>query len=139
MKCVDYGAFGHVANICPQNVYEPEQINYMNANQPRQRFDPYANTYNLRWRSHPNFSWRNNQAPIENIVPNPLSNSDQPRKSTLEETLNTFIEFSLDNHKRHNQRLDSLEASMKKVEVQVGQIAEQLQGHQKGKLPSQPE
>ena len=27
---------------------------------------------------------------------------------------------------------------MKRVEVQVGQIIEQLQGHQKGKLPSQP-
>ena len=27
---------------------------------------------------------------------------------------------------------------MKRVKVQVGQIAEQLQGHQKGKLPNQP-
>ena len=49
---------------------------------------------------------------------------DQLRKSTLEETLNTFIEFSIDNHKRQDQRLDSLEAFMKRVEVQVGQIVE---------------
>ena len=28
---------------------------------------------------------------------------------------------------------------MKRVEAQLGQIAKQLQGHQKGKLPSQPE
>ena len=28
---------------------------------------------------------------------------------------------------------------MKRVEVQVGQIVEKLQGHEKGKLPSQPE
>ena len=78
---------------------------------------------------------------MQNAMPNPMNNNvfDQPKKSTLEEILNMFIKFSLDNHKRHDQRLDSLEASKKKVEVQVGQIAEQLQGHQKGKLPSKLE
>ena len=74
---------------------------------------------------------------------NPMSNnvepSNQPKKPTLEEALNTFIQFSMDNHERHDKRLDSLEASIKRVEVQVGQIAEQLQGHQKVKLPSQLE
>ena len=63
--------------------------------------------------------------------------SDQPRYSTLEETLNMFIQFITNNYERHDKRLDSLEASMKKVEVQVGQIAKQLQGHQKGKHPRQ--
>ena len=111
----------------------------MNTNQPRPRFNPYANTYNLGWRSHPNFLWRNNQAPIQNAIPNPMCNNDQSRKSTLEEILNTFILFSMDNHERHNKRLDSLEISMKRVKTQVGQIAVQLQGHQKGKLPSQLE
>ena len=111
----------------------------MNANQPKPHFDPYANTYNPRWRSHPNFLWRtNNQAPIQNTMSNSMCNNDQHRKSTLEETMNTFIEFTMDNHKRHDQRLDSLEASIKRVEVQVGQIVDQLQGNQKGKLPSQP-
>ena len=112
--------------MCTQNLYEPEQVNFMNASQPRLRFDPYANTYNPEWMSHPNFSWRNNQAPIQNTMPKPMSNNDQPRKPTLEETLNTFIQFSMDNHKRHDKRLDSLEASMKIVEAQVGQIAKQL-------------
>ena len=137
------GAFGHGANTCPHNVYEPEQVNFMNVNQPRQCFDLYSNTYNPRWRSHPNFSWRNNQAPIQNTMPNPMSNnvepSNQPRKSTLEETLNTFIQSSMENHERHDKRLDLLEASMKRAEVQVGQIAEQIKEQQKGKLPSEPE
>ena len=101
--CGICGIFGHRANMCPQSVYEPDQINYMNVNQPRLHFDPYANTYNPIWRSHPNFSWRtNNQVPIQNIMPNSMSNNDQSRKSTLEETLNTSIEFSMDNHKRHD-------------------------------------
>ena len=72
-------------------------------------------------------------------MPNPMSNTEQPKKPTLEEILNMFIHFSMDNHERHDKRLDSLEASMKRVKAQVGQITEQLQGHQKGKLPSQPE
>ena len=72
-------------------------------------------------------------------MPNSKSNNDQPRKPNLQETLNTFIQFSMDNHERHNKMLDSLEASMKRVEAQVGQKVEQLQGREKGKLPSQPE
>ena len=103
--------------MCPQNLYEPKQVNFMNTNQLRPHFDPYANTNNLGRRSHPNFSWRNNQASVENNMPYPMSNNEQPKKSTLEETLNTFIQFSMDNHERHDKRLDSLEASMKRVEA----------------------
>ena len=65
--------------------------------------------------------------------------SNQPKKPTLEETLNMFIQFSVDNHERHDKRLDSLEASTMRAEVQVGQIVEQVKEHQKGKLPSQLE
>ncbi|MED6124266.1 hypothetical protein PIB30_057325 [Stylosanthes scabra] len=36
-----------------------EQVNYV-GNQPRN--DPYSNTYNQGWRSHPNFSWGGNQS-----------------------------------------------------------------------------
>ena len=50
---------------------------------------------------------------------NLMNNNEQPRKPTLEETLNTFIQFSMDNHERHDKRLDSLEASMKRFEAQV--------------------
>ena len=64
-------------------------------------------------------------------MPNPMSNNVEP-STTLEETLNTFIQFSMDNHERHDKRLDSLEASMKRFEVQVGQIVEQLKEHKKG-------
>ena len=49
-------------------------------------------------------------------MPNSMSNnvgpSNQPRNLTLEETLNTFIQFSMDNHERHDKRLDSLEAGL---------------------------
>ena len=61
---------------------------------------------------------------MPNLISNNVGQSNQPKNSTLEETLNKFIEFRLDNHKRHDQRLDSLEVSMKRVKVQVDQIAE---------------
>ena len=78
---------------------------------------------------------------MQNARPNQILNNmgppNQPRKLTLEESLSTFIQFSKDNHERHNQKLDSLEASMKGVEVQVAQLTKHLQGHKK--LPSQLE
>ena len=35
-----------------------EQVDYL-SNQGRSQNNPYSNTYNLGWRSHPNFSWSN--------------------------------------------------------------------------------
>jgi hypothetical protein len=37
-----------------------EQVNTFNNNFKSQN-NLYSNTYNLGWRNHPNFSWRNNQ------------------------------------------------------------------------------
>ncbi|XP_015944818.1 uncharacterized protein LOC107469948 [Arachis duranensis] len=39
---------------------EWEQANYV-GNSPRQNHDPYSKTYNLGWKNHPNFGWRNQQ------------------------------------------------------------------------------
>ncbi|XP_050222644.1 uncharacterized protein LOC126672732 [Mercurialis annua] len=36
-----------------------EQVNYMGSQM--QASDPYSNTYNPRWRNHPNFGWRNQE------------------------------------------------------------------------------
>lgn len=54
---------------------------------------------------------------------NQLKPPNQPRKPTLKENLNTFIRFCMENHERDDKRLDSLEASMKMVEMQVGKLA----------------
>lgn len=35
-----------------------KQVNSMEGYQPRPRNDSYANTYNLGWKNHPNFSWK---------------------------------------------------------------------------------
>ena len=43
-----------------EEAYDPEnpaitEVNYMG--------EPYGNTYNLSWRNHPNFSWKDQQKP----------------------------------------------------------------------------
>lgn len=53
-NCGIYGVLGHIIAEC-QLLSKPtlDQVNYTQVN-------PYSNTYNLRWRNHPNFSYKNN-------------------------------------------------------------------------------
>ncbi|XP_019157162.1 PREDICTED: uncharacterized protein LOC109153743 [Ipomoea nil] len=117
-----------------------EQANAMNNFNQRPRNDPYSNSYNPGWRNHPNFSWGNNQNNFQPIAP------PQPKKPSLEDTLQNYIQVcnkrSEADEKRFQQNEASLarnEVSLRKLEVQVGQLAEAMQGHVPGKLPSQPE
>ncbi|KAG8486633.1 hypothetical protein CXB51_020062 [Gossypium anomalum] len=70
---------------------EEEQIHYMGKNF-RPQNNPYNNTYNARWRNHPNFSWggQGNQRPQH-----PLGFQQPPyqqeKKSNLEKMLTKFI------------------------------------------------
>ena len=72
-NCEICGVLGHVMVEC-QLLAEPtpDQVKYTKGN-------PYANTYNPRWRNHPNFSYKNNNALF---APNPPLAA--PGKSNLE-------------------------------------------------------
>ena len=113
--------------------FQLEQANYV-GNQNHQN-DPFSNTYNLGWRNHPNLSWRNNQnmfKPQGNFQQQAHQPPLQP-KVNLEDALaqlsiNTSkfmarIEATLQNHET---TLQSQTASLKNLEVQVGQIANML-------------
>ncbi|CAN6552323.1 unnamed protein product [Malus baccata var. baccata] len=57
---------GHVSEKCPRLIENggwesTHAIGFQGQNQPRN--DPYSNTYNLGWRDHPNFKWREAQQP----------------------------------------------------------------------------
>ncbi|CAN6695175.1 unnamed protein product [Malus baccata var. baccata] len=57
---------GHVSEKCPQLIENggwesANAIGFQSKNQSRH--DPYSNTYNLGWRDHPNFKWREPQQP----------------------------------------------------------------------------
>jgi hypothetical protein len=53
----------HQAQNCPSMTVfsEMEQVNAFN-NFQKHSTGPYSESYNLGWRNHPNFSWKQNQA-----------------------------------------------------------------------------
>ncbi|XP_068340626.1 uncharacterized protein [Pyrus communis] len=59
---------GHHSEKCPQLIENggwesANAIEFPSQNQPRN--DPYSNTYNLGWRDHSNFKWREPQLPYQ--------------------------------------------------------------------------
>ncbi|CAL2252689.1 unnamed protein product [Prunus armeniaca] len=123
---------------CPHRDSYPElveqHVNMMNSYQ-RPRNDAYANHYNPGWKDHPNFKWadnQNNAKPFQHaqkpFVPSKPSLDDQLAK--LAATTQSFIEGN-------NQRFQNVEASIKNLEQQFGQLAAQISDRDKGKFPSQ--
>ncbi|GKU88763.1 hypothetical protein SLEP1_g2989 [Rubroshorea leprosula] len=88
--CELCGQFGHASVECQvgNSVQSSnEQANFVSSG-GRSKFNPYSNTYNPGWRSHPNFSWSNNQVRV------PLGfqqQNQQEKKPNLEELVHKFI------------------------------------------------
>ncbi|CAL9021601.1 unnamed protein product, partial [Prunus brigantina] len=111
-----------------------QHVNMMNSYQ-RPRNDAYATHYNPGWRDHPNFKWGDNQTNAKSFqhaqkpfVPSKPSLEDQLAK--LATTTQSFIEGN-------NQRFQNVEASIKSLEQQFGQLAAQISDREKAKFPSQ--
>ncbi|CAB4278185.1 unnamed protein product [Prunus armeniaca] len=58
----------HPTNCYPLSDLTQEQANQINSFQKPQH-DPYTNTYNSRWKNHPNFSWSNKNSSKQRIYP----------------------------------------------------------------------
>ncbi|XP_062085183.1 uncharacterized protein LOC133791269 [Humulus lupulus] len=108
--------------------------NYISNNMP--------NYYHPGLRNHENFSYANNKNVLQ---PPPGFNSQQQqeKKQSLEDILGTFIMESNKRFGKNEARLDNIEthmtnmgASMKKIETQVGQLANAVKSNQKGSFPS---
>ncbi|XP_017441057.1 uncharacterized protein LOC108346488 [Vigna angularis] len=103
---------------------QPEEVNYM-GNQARQNFfnNPFLNPSNQGWRQAQGASSsRNSYEPTQPAQHYPSQND---RTSKLEETLQMFMQQSIQNQK-------NTDASIKNLEVQVGQLAKQLANQQGG-------
>ncbi|KAL0440159.1 UNVERIFIED_CONTAM: hypothetical protein Slati_2498900 [Sesamum latifolium] len=98
----------------------------------RSTFNPYSSSYNLGWRSHHNFSWSNNQqqGPPENHQPQ--QQDPQEQKSHLEEMLSKFITVA-------DTRFQNQDASIRNLEVQIGQLVSIVSGRRDDQLPSDTE
>ncbi|KAL0400100.1 UNVERIFIED_CONTAM: hypothetical protein Sradi_2353300 [Sesamum radiatum] len=60
--CGTCGQMGHLGQDCKvgNQFFIHEDANFV-SHGGRSTFNPYSSTYNPGWRSHPNFSWSNNQ------------------------------------------------------------------------------
>lgn len=95
-----------------QNRYQQRQAPYQNNSGYQQRGN--NEQYGQGWRQEGGPS--NRQNPYQNFNQNPQS---QERPSKIEDTLNQFMQMSMENQK-------SNEPTIKNLETQVGQLAKQL-------------
>ncbi|XP_050125739.1 uncharacterized protein LOC126603005 [Malus sylvestris] len=136
---------GHATVGCPYSVDFPEfvqeQANMVNAYR-RPGNDPYSNTYNQGWRNHPNLSWVNNQ----NIQKPPSGFQPQEKKNNLEDVIaqlagnvNTLSVNTNQFMSKTETTLQNQAASIKNLEIQMGQLAHSLAVREKCSFPSQTE
>ena len=74
------------------------------------------------------------------LVENPLASQvAKLMRQVMDDKLDKFIQVSTSNQEQNERRFESLKASMKRLEVHIGQLAESHRRYEPGKLPSQPE
>ena len=135
----------HFTMHCVATAEQVQAINYLRQN------NPYSNTYNPGWKNHPNFSWKDQQGNIQNQGPpqqqppyQPQYQSQQqpyqqqiPKKADWEIAIEKMAtqNMQFQEETRNNQK--STNASIKNLEIQLGQIAQQITNSQiPGALPS---
>ncbi|KAM2517636.1 hypothetical protein PS1_032523 [Malus domestica] len=147
----------HNTDKCPQLIENGgwETLNAVGyGNQYQSRVDPFSNTYNLGWRDHPNFNWRDPQqgqqqsgfrqqpqgfyqkplAPLQAQAQpaqrNAGNSSDNDKIFQILTTLTQEVQNQAKERQIQDKRVDNLEK-------QVGQIAEFIgQFREQGRLPS---
>ncbi|CAN6712805.1 unnamed protein product [Malus baccata var. baccata] len=131
--CSIYNMITHDFMSCPHKDVSPdftaEQVNAFN-NFQRPRYDPYSNFYNPGWRDHPNLRWDKEQ----HTRPQFQQQVQQPAapKAAWEVAIEKLANTT-------TQEIQNLQATVKNMEKQMGQIALQVSGRAPGTFPSQTE
>ncbi|KAG9444571.1 hypothetical protein H6P81_015911 [Aristolochia fimbriata] len=115
----------------------------------RRSNDPYSNTYNSGWRTHPNFSWSNNnnqqsntQQPNAQTRPPPSfqrAAQEQEQKASFEDIVSKFLANQEKRDARTESKFQNQEASIRNMEIQMGQLANVISGRNQGTSPSNSE
>ncbi|KAM1925847.1 hypothetical protein ACFX13_033090 [Malus domestica] len=140
---------GHPTNKCPQLIENGgwETLNAVGFGQQyQQRNDPFSNTYNLGWRDHPNFKWREpqqgqQQSTFRQQPPGFYQKPFAPNQTQAQPAQKSGS--SIDNDQIFNlltsmaQGMQTRDKKVDELEKQVGQIAEFMgQFRDQGRLPS---
>ncbi|XP_040996048.1 uncharacterized protein LOC121242223 [Juglans microcarpa x Juglans regia] len=127
--------------IVPDNEASQEQVQYINNRSYNYRGNPMPNYYHAGLRNHENLSYRN----TKNVLQSPLGFDSQQseKKMSLEDTMIPFVEETNARFKKTDSRVDNNEthcsnmgATIKNIEVQIGQLATTVNAQQRGTFPS---
>ncbi|KAL4299587.1 hypothetical protein AHAS_Ahas17G0115800 [Arachis hypogaea] len=123
---------------CNYSQYTPEQVNYMESSSRNSNDAPYSQTFNLRWRNHSNFEWREQhqrQQPYyannfqggfnQNQFHNLHFQHSQPQSVLDLETI--MAELS----KGQQSFMQETKASLRKLEMKVDQLSDTVSNSRK--------
>ncbi|XP_022874210.1 uncharacterized protein LOC111393039 [Olea europaea var. sylvestris] len=125
-SCENCGA-NHLTKNYTSIGYPDKQVNFIQNGS--RNFNPFAQMYNPGWRQHPNFRWSNNQQG------NSSNNAQQEKKPSLGEMFNQYMQKTDKVFQQINTNFQNQQASIKKLEKQIGQIAQELAKRPQGTLP----
>ncbi|XP_022883666.1 uncharacterized protein LOC111400483 [Olea europaea var. sylvestris] len=121
-----------------------EQAQYVNSRNYNKRGSYQANNYHPGLKNHENLSYGNNRNTLQ--PPPGFNTQNSDGKPPLEDILGTFISETRSHFNKDESRLDNIEthasnmgATMKNLEVQIGQLATSMKSQQKEKFPSDTE
>ncbi|XP_050254823.1 uncharacterized protein LOC126700654 [Quercus robur] len=126
------------------NEASQEQVQYINNRNYNYRGNPMPNYYHPGLRNHENFSYEN----TKNVLQPPPGFDSQPseKKMSLEDAMVSFVEETKARFTKSDSLLDNIEthcsnigATMKNLEVQIGQLATTINAQQRGTFPSNTE
>ncbi|KAK1378573.1 hypothetical protein POM88_025317 [Heracleum sosnowskyi] len=132
---------GHPTQQCPLIYHDGAQsstVNYV-GNSSNQHNNQYSNTYNPGWRNHPKFSWNNNARPNMPYKLNPPPGFQQNQRPHEMEKKLTTEDLLLQYMKKTDALIQSQSASMRALEMQLGQLASAINNRPQGSLPSDTE
>ncbi|KAL2470772.1 Uncharacterized protein Adt_38908 [Abeliophyllum distichum] len=130
IMCENCGA-NHSTSDC-MLLASPEQVNFVQ-NNSHQQYNPYSQTYNPGWKQHPNFRWSENQHSGS------AYNAQQERGPSLGEMFQQYMQKTDKALERLDINSQNQQASIRKIETQIGQLVLQLSDRKPGTLPSTTE
>ena len=115
----------HLTAHCLATAQQIEEIKFLKQN------NPYSNTYNPGWKNHPNFGWRDQKANTQQQGQGQYQNQYQqqqqtPKKEDWELAIEKMAAHNIQFQDEIRNNHKNTSASIKNLEVQMGQIAQQL-------------
>ncbi|XP_068644707.1 uncharacterized protein [Aristolochia californica] len=130
----------------PSNEASQEQVQYINNRNYNYRDNPMPNYYHPGHRNHENLSYGNTKNVLQPQPPPGFDSQPSEKKMSLEDAMVSFVRETNARFKKTDSRLDIIEthcsnmgATMKNLEVQIGQLATTINAQQRGDFPSNTE